>query len=127
MTEPSVAENRSSAGLAMAGDLVNLRIVTVLGFVLCGGLAGVSVLATSLAGNPSADHLIPIIAAIYFSCSLVSLVAIYFACRVDQRKRHLALMILLFAICFRLIQLFAPPFLEIDFYRYMWDGIVVGE
>ena len=35
--------------------------------------------------------------------------------------------ILFFGISFRLVLLFAYPWLSDDFYRFIWDGLVIGE
>lgn len=41
-------------------------------------------------------------------------------------RRRLLVIVFSFSICFRLIQICAPPILELDLYRYMWDGIVLN-
>ncbi len=41
-------------------------------------------------------------------------------------QRRLTLVVFWFAVCFRAIQICAPPILELDLYRYMWDGIVAS-
>ena len=64
---------------------------------------------------------------LYGVASIVWLLSIRQATRVDRSKWPILIWaILLFAVGFRLIQLCAPPILERDIYRYLWDGIVTS-
>ena len=66
--------------------------------------------------------------AIYLIASLAWLAAIVTAVRLDLSdpavRARLLRTIVAAALCFRVIHLAIPPILELDVYRYMWDGIV---
>ena len=59
--------------------------------------------------------------------SAVSLVAIFVGLTVSRSQRLLSGSIVLFAIAFRLILVFSNPILEVDYYRYLWDGIAANQ
>ncbi len=64
-----------------------------------------------------------------FSLYMVAFVVAMFAMRIllrSARPNRMVPIIILFGLSFRAIQLFSTPFLEIDIYRYMWDGTVVS-
>ena len=64
-----------------------------------------------------------------FVCLLVaatalSIFAIRIGLRIAHRQKSLLALIVLMAIGFRVVMAFTPPVLELDFYRYLWDGKV---
>ena len=60
--------------------------------------------------------------------SVVALVGLHFSLQTAQRQRKsLLLLIVGVAISVRLIAIFTCPILEIDYYRYLWDGKVAVE
>ena len=64
-----------------------------------------------------------------FVCLLVaatalSIFAIRIGLRIVHRQKSLLALIVLMAIGFRVVMAFTPPVLELDFYRYLWDGKV---
>ncbi len=75
------------------------------------------------------DSRILYVTGVYFLAALVALCSTGIALRVlntTENVRNLRVVIA-FAILFRLIHLFATPFLEVDYFRYMWDGIVCNQ
>lgn len=67
-----------------------------------------------------------LITCLFIAASLLSLVALWSSLKTRQLGEDSFWSLVLFAVAFRLVQLFAPPFQELDLYRYMWDGIVVS-
>lgn len=70
------------------------------------------------------------VVALYGLASVIWLWSLRTAVQVDtgtkESRRRLLWMIISFGICFRAIQICVPPILELDLYRYMWDGIVLN-
>lgn len=104
-----------------------LTALTLLGFVLvciCGGLA-----ALSFQFRPGSEPVErPILAvlmllSVAFFCYLL---AIYFGLQAREGPRLLAVIVLT-SVVIRGVLLFSWPILEIDIYRYLWDGAVVLE
>lgn len=58
------------------------------------------------------------------SATVLSIFSVRAGIRIDQNGGALLLLIVSMAIGFRVVMGFTPPILEIDFYRYMWDGKV---
>lgn len=76
---------------------------------------------------PNRNRPILLVTCLYILVSFLTLIPLFFSSVRRTKGRELLPMIVLFAIAFRLVQLFSPPFQEIDLYRYMWDGIVLSE
>lgn len=69
---------------------------------------------------------IMLVTGLFIATSLLSLVALWSSLKTKRLGKDSFWVLVLFAIAFRFVQLFAPPFQELDLYRYMWDGIVVS-
>ena len=59
--------------------------------------------------------------------TVLAFLALKFALRTENRQRPLLFLIVCVAISLRAIGLFTTPILEIDYYRYIWDGKVSAE
>ena len=68
-----------------------------------------------------------LITSLLILASVLSIVALAAAVRVHRLNRDILFFIISLAFAFRLVQLFSPPFKEVDLYRYMWDGIVASK
>lgn len=75
---------------------------------------------------PNPERPIVLTTTLFILASVLSLIAIVLALRIRNPQRSLLRTIFLFAVVFRLVQVFATPFQEIDSYRYIWDGIVTA-
>ena len=72
----------------------------------------------------------PIIGVVMVSwvASAISLLAIFVGLTVRKSQRGWFIgTIFLFAVVFRLILIFSNPILEVDYYRYLWDGIAANQ
>ena len=71
----------------------------------------------------------PIVTTVFVSwfASAVALGALFFALRVKSNLRSMIGFIVLIAIASRMILVFSNPILEVDFYRYLWDGIAANQ
>lgn len=67
---------------------------------------------------------IPVMLSFFTAAFIVYLISIFIAVRAKQQSLIVAT-IWGFAIAFRFLLLFSEPILEIDIYRYLWDGRVV--
>ena len=56
--------------------------------------------------------------------TVLSIFAIRIGLRIVHRQKSLLAVIVMMAIGFRIVMAFTPPILELDFYRYLWDGKV---
>ncbi len=97
----------------------------MLGWSLCLVFLVAGIVWDRTNGQALANRPILFVLGLYLSAFALMMVGLWYAVRARDSQRLLPT-ILAFAISFRLIQLFSTPFLEIDAYRYMWDGIVVS-
>lgn len=102
-----------------------VRPVVFVGLVLTLLLGAIAVIAQQFAYAADAPPIV-LVTLLFFIASLFSLVGVYAAIQVRSSMRTLTWIVLLFAVSLRLIQIFSPPILEIDLYRYMWDGTVTN-
>ena len=67
----------------------------------------------------------PIVSVVWVSwlASAVALCGLFFGLRVKSNFKSLFATIVLVAIVARMILVFSNPILEVDYYRYIWDGI----
>ena len=67
------------------------------------------------------------VAGLLVAASFIAFFALINALKVSsQQRRMLLLLIVSFALCTRLITVFTCPILELDYYRYIWDGKTVA-
>lgn len=100
--------------------------------MVCGGLIWICFAFVTFLG-PSYDYQaesinrpVVLVTCLLLIASVLSLIALWGSLKTRRLGRDSFWMLVLFAIAFRLVQLFAPPFQELDLYRYMWDGIVLS-
>ena len=74
---------------------------------------------------PNNERPIVLVTLLLIAASVLALVALKIALGIRNHGRDLLVSVILFSIAFRLVQLFAPPFQEVDSYRYIWDGLTV--
>ena len=110
---------------------IPFRRLSVAGSLLCVifGLINMIWLYPGLVGMQSSPILWMV--GLFLIASVVWLFAIHSALSVpiqDQATQtRLLRIVFLFAVSFRAIQISVPPILELDLYRYMWDGITVNQ
>lgn len=75
--------------------------------------------------SPS-QRILPVLA-VYWTASLLALIAVWRAVVASRQGANLTGLLLAFAVVFRVIQLATTPILEIDLRRYLWDGRVALE
>lgn len=85
------------------------------------GCALLAVYLWSLRAHSTAD-IVWFLQLVLIACALY--IAACFLVISTQPSRSTLLIVLLFAVLFRLSLLFAPPYLSDDIYRYIWDGRV---
>jgi len=71
----------------------------------------------------------PILNVVWLSwgASAVALLGLFFGLHVKSNFRVLVGVIVLVAVSTRLLLVFSNPILEVDFYRYLWDGIAANQ
>ena len=71
----------------------------------------------------------PIVSVVVLSwiASAIALSAVFVGLKVCGSRRWMVGTILLFAVACRLILVFSNPILEVDYYRYLWDGIAANQ
>jgi hypothetical protein len=77
-------------------------------------------------GRPQSEHPTPVVVALLSGAFVVYLLALRSAVHLRSTPR-LTPVILGFAIAYRALLVFTPPILEVDLYRYLWDGQVAAE
>ena len=102
------------------------------GLLICGTILWMSwVLITWLSGQfqyqiAPASRPIAFVVGLFLFQSIIYLIAIRFAVRHTDQTAVWST-VLTFAVAMRLVVLFSSPIQEIDYYRYLWDGITVNE
>ncbi len=115
---------RKTGGKRPGGSVLGLAVLAALGLALAGVYAALAALSFQFAPEIPAGQQ-PILAAIaLLACAYaLHLMAVFAALRVRQDHRLLGA-IVLGSVVFRAVSLFSWPILEIDIYRYIWDGNV---
>ena len=98
-----------------------------LGLLLCLCYAAIYAYSSPFQYESEQTRPIVTIVILYGVASTLSLASLAVAIKSNIDRTQLLYLIAAFGISFRLIQLFTTPILEIDYYRYMWDGMVVNE
>ena len=70
----------------------------------------------------------PIVTVVFVSwlASAFALCALFFGLRIKSNLKSMTVVIVLVAIATRLMLVFSNPILEVDYYRYLWDGIAAN-
>lgn len=112
-------------GSARAG--LWLTILVVLALLLTGLYAALAVLSFRFTPDiPGTARPVLATLALLASAFAVYLIAIFVALRARNGKLLLAV-VLLASVLFRVVSVYSWPLLEIDIYRYIWDGAVMME
>lgn len=96
--------------------------------LICGVILEISLLSILLLGD--LRQAIPLFLLFYFLAFFVYLGAAWLcqgSCEASDDHRLFILIIILFALLFRLTLFFSEPSLSDDIYRYQWDGKLVNE
>lgn len=105
-----------------------IRNVCLCGCALLAIFAGLYWMSSPYEYGSKLDRPNLIVVGLLGAASVVSFYALINAFKVPHPQRKtLLLLIVSFAISTRLIAIFTCPILEVDYYRYLWDGKVVAE
>lgn len=109
------------------GNARRLPVLVILGVLLAGLYGGLAVLSFQFSHEPSTVER-PILAAIALlgGAFAVYAASIFVAVRIKDGAALLSVIVLA-GVAFRVVSLYSWPILEIDIYRYLWDGAVVSE
>ena len=117
----------------MTETKLELNEAKALGWTVASGLFILAVFAGILWLNPpfrygsGEPRPVLFITGLFMLATLVSLWSLRYALRVKESTHQLWWLIVIFAFLFRGMFLCSNPILEIDYYRYIWDGMVLGE
>lgn len=100
--------------------------VVVCGVTQMAVLAVIFLIAGPFAYESEKAAPVVVVTALLIGVTVVSLLAVRLALAVRQSQRSLVWILVLFALGFRALMIAAPPILEIDYYRYLWDGRVAN-
>ena len=96
-------------------------------FLLC--FVAISFLSSPFEYGSSVDRPILIVTGILILSSGIAFYGLVDAIKISTTNRHasrrLTVLVIGIALSARLVALFTCPILEIDYYRYMWDGKVL--
>ncbi len=109
----------------MSSKYSNPFWLILLGVLSCGLYAGIGWQSQFFINEPRHTWLIPVTISLFGAAFIVYLLSIFVAVRAEQQTSNIKL-IWAFAIGFRLLLLLTEPILEIDIYRYLWDGRVLS-
>ena len=108
-------------------DKISWRFVYVVGALLV-ALTGVLFnLALDFEYGQPPNRPIFSVVCLSWAASAVALLGLFFGLRVKSNFRVLVGIIVLVAVSTRLLLVFSNPILEVDFYRYLWDGIAANQ
>lgn len=104
-----------------------IQVLVILALVLAGIYGVIGWLSFRFENEiPDADHPIIAVLLLFGLAFVIYLIAISIASKSKQNSR-LVWMIIGTSLIFRLIMFFSVPILEVDIYRYLWDGIVTSQ
>lgn len=107
-------------------DNFAVRAVWATGVLLI-GLSGVLFwFAQSFPYGQAPDRPIVQVVCVSWLASAIALCGLMFGLRVKNKLKSLVGVIVVVAIVARLILIFSNPILEVDYYRYLWDGIAAN-
>ena len=101
--------------------------VAFLGLAILALLGVISLISQPFAYTESLRRPILEFVGLLITATLLSILAIRFGLKVKQNQKGLLYLIIVLAISFRAVMCVTPPILEIDFYRYLWDGKALAE
>ena len=108
-------------------DKFSAPVVWVTGLLLIGLTAVLFWLAQSFPYGQRPDRPIVPVVCVSWLASVVALCALFFGLRVKSNLKSLMGFVILVAIVTRLMLVFSNPILEVDYYRYLWDGIAANQ
>ena len=107
-------------------DLGALHKLTIVGAVLMSVFLIVFLINEPFQyGSSDRRPILELVGLLFFATTLLP-IAIRIALKVQSANGRLLLVIIAFAIGLRAVFLCTHPILEIDYYRYMWDGKVTA-
>jgi len=107
---------------------ISFFTVLFLGILLLASVVALVSLAQSFPYEKKPGRPIVEVVVLSWIASALVLAAVFFGLKVDpDRRRSLLGAVFLFAVGFRVILVFSNPILEVDFYRYLWDGIAANQ
>ncbi len=106
-------------------DQRTLKQVAWIGLSMMLLLGVISNISDSFEYGQTDDKPILAIVTMLMIATALSVWAVRTSLQVVDRQRQLFWLILSLAIGFRAVMLFTPPIMEVDYYRYLWDGKVV--
>jgi len=105
-----------------------LRTVCISGCLVLAAFVAMFALSGSFEYGSRQPRPVTVIVGILMTAAVAAFVGLGAAIKVPvQRQRQLLLVIVGLAVSMRLVALFTCPILEIDYYRYIWDGKVLAE
>ena len=105
-----------------------LRTVCISGCLVLAAFVAMFALSGSFEYGSGEPRPVTIIVGILMTAAVAAFVGLGAAIKVPaQRQRQLLLVIVGLAVSMRLVALLTCPILEIDYYRYIWDGKVLAE
>ena len=122
-------QQKNSVGQIDPGNSPNaIRNVCICGLVLVAVFASIHWLSPPFEYGSTVPRMYLTVTGLLVLASVFSFFGLTNALKASrQQQRILLLLIVSFALCTRLIAVFTCPILELDYYRYMWDGKVVAE
>lgn len=106
-------------------DQQSLKGVALIGLAMMILFGIISFISDPFEYGQSEAKPILVVVALLLAATGLSILATRFGLRVVDDQKRLFWLVLTFAIGFRAVMLLTPPILEIDYYRYLWDGKVV--
>lgn len=104
-----------------------LPVLVMLGVLLAGLYGALALLSFHFTHDPSTvDRPILAVLALLGGAFAIYAASIFVAVRIKDGAALLAVIVLT-SVAFRVVSLYSWPILEIDIYRYLWDGLVVSE
>ena len=123
----AIAYTKSVFDMNQLSDKISWGFVCVIGTLLIVLTSVLFGLADSFPYSQPPDRPIRSVVFLSWGASAVALLGLFFGLRVKSNFRVLVGVIVLVAVSTRLLLVFSNPILEVDFYRYLWDGIAANQ
>ncbi len=121
-----MAADKSADNSSRSSNKMNVAFL-FLGSLLCLNFAAISLVGREFRYENENELPIILVTTLYFVASALALAALVIGLRSKFTMRQLFICMFVFAASFRIIQVLSPPILEVDLYRYLWDGMVTNE
>ena len=111
---------------AIPADARRLRILSLLGLAILLIFLAIALMSEPFKYKSGLTRPVGAVVIMLFMATGVAFAALKCAIAIEQAQRRAILLISCFALSLRALGILTTPIMEIDYYRYLWDGKVLA-